>query len=76
MGILITAPQDKAYERGFAKGWEKGLAIGRRAGREKGRAEARERMLDFDRRVQDWFRRYKDARARGEHFDELPPPLP
>ena len=68
MGILITAPQDKAYERGFARG--------RREGREEVRAEARERMLDFDRRFRDWYQRYKDARARGEPFDEDPPPIP
>ena len=61
MGILITAPQDRAYERGLAKG--------KREGREEGAAEERER-------VQAWYRRYKDARARGEHFDEELPRLP
>ena len=61
MGILITAPQDRAYERGLAKG--------KREGKREGAAEERER-------VQDWFRRYMEAKARGEHFDEDPPEAP
>ena len=69
MGILITAPQDRAYERGLAEGIETGLSRGKRQGREEGAAEERER-------VQDWFRRYMEAKARGEPFDEDPPEAP
>ena len=75
MGILITAPQDRAYERGLARG--------KREGREEALSEEMERRLDYDRRRSDydrymrnWRQRFMDALERGEHFDEVPPEAP
>ncbi len=72
LGILIEAPQDRAYERGLSQGREQGVT----EGREQGVAEERQRWLDYDASVRDYNRRFKDAQDRGEPFDELPPEPP
>ena len=72
MGILIEAPQDRAYERGLSQGREQGVT----EGREQGVAEERQRWLDYDASVRDYNRRFKDAQDRGEPFNELPPEPP
>ena len=64
MGILIEAPQDRAYEEGLSQG------------RQQGATEERQRWLDYDARVRDYNRRLKDAQERGEPFDEPMPSSP
>ena len=88
LGILIEAPQDRAYERGLSQGREQGVTEGREQGvtegreqgvaegREQGVAEERQRWLDYDASVRDYNRRFKDAQNRGEPFDEPPPEPP
>ena len=88
VGILLEAPQDRAYERGLSQGREQGVAEGREQGvaegreqgvaegREQGAAEERQRWLDYDARMRDYNRRFKDARERDEPFDEPPPDPP
>ena len=82
----------KGVEEGHAKGREEGMAIGRAAGLVEGRAEARsesvragiaegaaaerQRWLEYDRDMHIWYQKYRDARERGEDFDELPPKAP
>ncbi len=48
-------------------------AEGREEGREEGRAEGRREYHD---QWETWFRRLKDAEAKGMPFDEPPPPPP
>lgn len=72
VGILIEAPQDRAYEQGLNQGKEQGVA----EGREQGAAEERQRWLDYDASMRDYNRRFKDAHERGEQFDEPPPQPP
>ena len=72
MGILIEAPQDRAYERGLSQGREQGVA----EGREQGAVEERKRWLDYDARMREYNRRFKDAQEHGEPFDEPPPDPP
>ena len=72
LGILIEAPQDRAYERGLSQGREQGVA----EGREQGATEERQRWLDYDTSVRDYSRRFKDAFDKGESFDEPPPEPP
>ena len=72
VGILIEAPQDRAYEQGLNQGKEQGVA----EGREQGVAEERQRWLEYDACVRDYGRRLKDAQERGEPFDEPPPQPP
>ena len=72
LGILIEAPQDRAYERGLSQGRQQGVA----EGRQQGVAEERQRWLDYDASMRDYNRRLKDAHERSEHFDEPPPEPP
>ncbi len=64
VGILIEAPQDRAYEQGLSQGKEQGVA------------EERQRWLEYDASVRDYNRRIKGAQERGEPFDEPPPQPP
>lgn len=64
VGILIEAPQDRAYKQGLSQGKEQGVA------------EERQRWLEYDASVRDYNRRFKDALERGEPFHELPPQSP
>ena len=72
VGILLEAPQDRAYEQGLNQGKEQGVA----EGRERGIAEERQRWLEYDASVRDYSRRFKDSHERGEPFDEPPPQPP
>ena len=72
MGILIEAPQDRAYEKGLSQGREQGVA----KGKEQGATEERQRWLDYDASVRGYSRRFKDAQERGEPFDEPMPRSP
>ncbi len=80
VGILIQAPQDRAYEEGFARGETqgeaRGLARGETRGKAQGKAEERNRWLNYDRRMQDWHRRFLEHHERGETFDEPMPKPP
>ena len=88
MGILLKAPQDRAYEQGFtvgnihgkaegkAEGLVEGKAQGKAEGIAAGAAEERERWLDYDRRVQEWELKQKDSQDKGEPFDEPRPKPP
>ena len=60
MGILIEAPQDRAYERGLSQGM----------------AEERQRWLDYDASMRDYNRRLREALDSGEPFDVPPPEPP
>ncbi len=64
VGILIEAPQDRAYKQGLSQGKEQGVA------------EERQRWLEYDASVRDYNRRFKDALERGEPFNEPPPQSP
>ncbi len=64
VGILIKAPQDRAYEQGLAKGMREGVT------------EERQRWIDYDRHLQLWRNRLSDAQLRGEPFDEPMPRSP
>lgn len=64
VGILIEAPQDRAYKQGLSQG------------KEQGAAEERQRWLEYDASVRDYNRRFKDALERGESFNEPPPQSP
>lgn len=68
VGILLKAPQDRAYEEGLARGM--------REGKVEGVAEERERWIDYGRRMQDWHRRSKEAQEHDEPFNEPPPEAP
>ena len=68
VGLLIKAPQDRAYERGLGQGISQGIA--------QGVAEERQRWLDYDTSIRDYNRRFKDALDKGEPFDEPPPEPP
>ncbi len=84
MGILIDAPQDRAYEEGFARGETQGEARGlargetrgKAQGKAEGKAEERNRWLNYDHRMQDWHRRFLEHHERGETFDEPMPQIP
>ena len=64
LGLLIKAPQDRAYEQGLNQGKEQGIA------------EERQRWIEYDASMRDYNRRFKDAHERGEPFDEPPPQPP
>ena len=68
VGLLIKAPQDRAYEQG--------LTVGNVRGKAAGAAEERERWMDYDRRVQEWERKQKESIDKGEPFDEPRPKPP
>ena len=68
MGLLIKAPQDRAYEQG--------LSVGTIQGKAAGAAEERERWMDYDRHVQEWERKQKESQDKGEPFDEPRPKPP
>ena len=72
MGILIEAPQDKAYERGLGQGKAQGIA----EGIAKGIVQERERWADYDRRMREWSQSLKESQGTGEPFDEPPPEPP
>ena len=72
VGLLIKAPQDRAYEQGLNQGKEQGIA----QGKEQGIAEERQRWVEYDASMRDYKRRFKDAHERGESFDEPPPEPP
>ena len=72
VGILIEAPQDRAYEKGLSQGREQGVV----EGREQGVTEERQRWLDYDASARDYNRRLREALDRGEPFNELPPEPP
>ena len=67
MGLLIKAPQDRAYERG---------GQGKVQGKVEGIAQERERWIEYDLHMRDWHRRFLDAQERGEPFDEPAPKSP
>ena len=60
LGILIEAPQDRAYERGLGQG----------------KSQERARWVDYDRRMREWSQSLKESRDTGEPFDEPPPEPP
>ena len=64
VGILIRAPQDRAYEEGLARGLRDGTSA------------ERQRWLEFSRGMRDWHHRHMEAHQRGETFDEPPPRSP
>ena len=64
MGILLKAPQDRAREQGLAQGKAQGME------------EERARWMEYDRRVQEWERKQKEAQDKGEPFDEPRPKPP
>lgn len=72
LGILIEAPQDRAYERGLGQG----KAQGKAEGKAEGIAQERDRWMDYDRRMQAWSRRLKNSQDSEEPFDEPPPEPP
>ena len=72
MGILLKAPQDRAYEQGFTVGNIQGKAEGKAVGI----AQERERWMEYDRRMQEWSRKLKDSQDKGEPFDEPRPKPP
>ena len=72
VGLLIKAPQDRAYEQGLSVGTIQGKA----EGLTEGIAQERERWMDYDRRVQEWEREQKEAQDKGEPFDEPRPKPP
>ena len=80
MGILLKAPQDRAYEQGLSagtiQGKAEGLAEGKAEGLTEGIAQERERWLDYDRSVQEWERKQKESQDKGEPFDEPRPKPP
>ena len=68
LGLLIKAPQDRAYEQGLGQGKVQGKA--------EGIAQERERWMDYDRHMRLWRKRNADAREHGEPFDEPMPKSP
>ena len=68
VGLLIKAPQDRAYEQGLGQGKVQGKA--------EGIAQERERWIDYDRRMQTWSRKLKESQENDEPFDEPPPDPP
>lgn len=76
VGILIKAPQDRAYEEGLSRGMREGMREGKEQGIVMGAAEERQRWIEYDRRLRDWYRRYKASQDKGEPFDEPPPDAP
>ena len=72
VGLLIKAPQDRAYEQGLGQGKVQGKA----EGKAEGIAQERERWIDYDRRMQEWGRKMKESQENDEPFDEPPPKPP
>ena len=72
MGLLIKAPQDRAYEQGLSVGTIQGKV----QGKAEGIAQERERWLDYDRRMREWSRKLKESQDDDEPFDEPRPKPP
>ena len=65
---LIRKFEKRGEERGIEIGEERGIEIGRAEGIEIGESRGRAAWMT-------WYRKMKDAEARGEPFDEPPPSM-
>ena len=68
VGLLIKAPQDRAYEQGLGQGKVQGKA--------EGIAQERERWTDYDRNLREWWRKLRESQEDDEPFDDPPPQPP